>query len=171
MASRALFLDRDGVICESIGDYLTRWEEFKLLPGIRELISAAKIKNHLVIAVTNQPQVAKKLLPEKDLIVIHKKMQDLLNNALDKIYYCPHIDADNCDCRKPKAGMLFQAQKELEIDLKSSTMVGDGDKDILAGERAGCRTIFIRNKFKKHLLNNCRPDLVVDNLIEAIAAL
>lgn len=166
--NRALFLDRDGVICKALSGYLTKWEEFELLPGIKELIDHAREKEYIVVVVTNQPQVAKGILKEGDLIEIHSKMQVLLDNKIHRIYYCPHTDADNCDCRKPKAGMLRHAAQDFDIDYAKSVMVGDSDKDVLAGQAVGCKTIFVKNEFKTQYLANCSPDRIVENPKEVI---
>ena len=173
--NKALFLDRDGVICKILNPndgkhgYLIKPEEFELLPGIQELIDSAKEKGYIIVTVSNQPQVAKGLLTEEELFKIHAKMQSLLGNKIDKICYCPHRDEDNCDCRKPKAGMLNRAAEELNIDCTKSVMVGDGDKDIIAGQTVGCKTIFIKNKFKGQYLANCSPDHIVTHLSEVFS--
>ncbi|MDO8557224.1 MAG: HAD family hydrolase [Candidatus Jorgensenbacteria bacterium] len=172
--NKALFLDRDGVVCEALNPndgkngYLIKPEECELLPGIKELVTSAKEKGYVVVVVSNQPQIAKGLLKEGELARVHLKIQNLLDNKIDKIYHCPHKDEDNCDCRKPKAGMLKRAAEELNIDCTKSVMVGDGDKDIFAGQAVGCKTIFIKNKFKEQYLANCSPDYTVTRLSEVI---
>lgn len=175
--NKALFLDRDGVICKILdpndgkGGYLIKAEEFELLPGIQKLIDNAREKGYVIIAVSNQPQIARGFLEEDGLAKIHLKMQSLLGNKIDKVYYCPHKNEDNCDCRKPKPGMFFKSQEDFDIDLADSIMVGDSDKDILAGRAAGCRTIFIKNEFKTQYLANCSPDYIVGSLEEIIPLL
>ena len=91
-------------------------------------------------------------------------MQRLLGHKIDKIYFCPHREENNCSCRKPKAGMLLQAKSEFNLDIAASFILGDTDKDILAGQTVGCRTIFIKNKFHEHSLARCSPDFVVKSL-------
>ena len=171
--NKALFLDRDGVVCKILdpaknGGYLTHWEEFELVPGIKELIKSARAKGYKIFIVSNQPQIAKNLISEEGLAEIHSKMQVLLDNEIDRIYYCPHVNEDGCDCRKPKPGMLFEAAKDFNVDLASSIMVGDADKDILAGQSAGCKTVFVKNEFKKQYLANCSPDFSVEDLKEIV---
>lgn len=165
---KALFLDRDGVICEALprSQYLTRWEEFKLMPGIGELIDDAKIKGYLAIVITNQPQISRGMVSEKEIISINGRMNELLDGKLDAVYHCPHRNEDNCDCRKPKPGMLLNAGKDFEIDFSESFFLGDADKDIKAGQAAGCRTIFLNNEHNKEELKNCAPDFVIDSLEE-----
>jgi histidinol-phosphate phosphatase family protein len=168
---KGLILDRDGVVCKILPSYLLRLEEFELVPNIKEFVRAAKDKGYMVAIATNQPQVGKGLLAEDHLREIHAHMESALEGMIDKVYYCPHLDEDVCSCRKPKAGMLLQAAEDLDLDLSNSIMVGDGDKDVFTGQAVGCRTIFIRNEVKGQYLKNCTPDLVVDDLIEAISFL
>ena len=136
------------------------------MSGISELVKTAKNNGYVVIVATNQPQISKGLLTENELHKLHQDMESLLGKNLDEIYYCPHVDEHGCDCRKPKPGMLTQAIKKFNIDPSKSFMVGDGDKDIIAGQTAGCKTIFIKNKVKSQYLKNCSPDYVVEKLEE-----
>lgn len=170
---RALFLDRDGVVCEALprGEYLTSLEEFILLPGITELLTASHEKGFLNVVVTNQPQIAKGLISEAELENIHTEMQEQLPKLIDKVYYCPHVGADLCDCRKPLPGMLDRAIEELDIEMHGSYMIGDSDKDVGAGKAAGCKTIFVRNDHNADELAKCTPDFVIEELNEAIALL
>lgn len=169
--NKALFLDRDGVICPELGRYRLASDGFQLLPGIKDVVRAAKEKGYLVVVVTNQPQIAKGLLSEAELHELHNEMERLLGNTLDGIYHCPHVDADRCDCRKPKAGMLVRAAEELDIDCARSMLIGDGDKDIFAGQAVGCKTIFVKNIFKEQYLANCMPNHAVVNLLEIVPLL
>ena len=150
---KAVFLDRDGTINEYVG-FLTKPEQFRLLAHVGEAIRKLNEAGWLVIVVTNQPVIARGEITENRLEEIHKKMDTLLGAEgayVDAVYYCPHhpdrgfagerveykID---CDCRKPKPGMLLKAAEEYNIDLPSSWMAGDSERDILAGKAAGCHT-------------------------------
>lgn len=166
---KGLFLDRDGVICPELGRYRLYKDGFQLLPGITDAVVAAKKKGYLVVIVTNQPQISKGLLSVAELAELHAKMKDLLGLELDAVHYCPHTDADNCDCRKPRAGMLRRAAQDLDIDCTKSIMVGDSDKDVLAGQTMGCKTVFVKNEFKAQYLANCSPDWVIENPEEIIS--
>lgn len=155
---KAIFLDRDGTINVYKG-FLTRLEDFELLPGIAEAIKVMNEAGYLVIVVTNQPVVARGEVTEEELAGIHNKMETLLGLEgayLDGIYYCKHHPHKGyagevpelkieCGCRKPKPGMLFEAAKDFNIDLSQSYMVGDSGSDIKAGIAAGCRTVFIHD--------------------------
>lgn len=167
-SKRAVFFDRDGVVCEAMprGEYLVSWDQFKLTEGITELVDFIRGKGYLAIVITNQGQIAKGLLSEGNLVDIHRRMMELLPGRFDKIYYCPHHDADNCDCRKPKPGMLLKAAKELNVDLSQSYVIGDSDKDVNAGKAAGCKTIFLKNSYNAGELARCSPDFIVTDLKE-----
>jgi D-glycero-D-manno-heptose 1,7-bisphosphate phosphatase len=145
---RAVFLDRDGVINRKAveGDYVTRWQDFHFLPGAVEAISLLAGAGWSVIVITNQRCIAKGLLTIPELETIHRKMLLELAKSgadLEAIYYCPHEKQPRCTCRKPLPGMLLTAAQERQIDLASSWMIGDSEKDVEAGRRAGCRTVLI----------------------------
>jgi histidinol-phosphate phosphatase family protein len=142
--SRAVFLDRDGVINRRPpeGDYITRWEDFHILPGVAEGISLLNHAGFSVIVVTNQRCVAKGQITEADLQKMHERMTDVLARAgakIDETFYCPHDIEPPCDCRKPAPGMLLSAARSRGIDLRASWMIGDSDNDVQAGRNAGCK--------------------------------
>lgn len=153
---KAIFLDRDGTINRYIG-FLRKPEEFELLPGVAEAIRKINNSGYLAIVVTNQPVIARGEVTADQLQEIHNKMETILGNDgayLDAIYYCPHHPDKGfegevpelkiqCNCRKPKPGMLFRAAEEYNIDLANSWMVGDSLSDIEAGKAAGCKTALI----------------------------
>jgi D-glycero-D-manno-heptose 1,7-bisphosphate phosphatase len=170
---KALFLDRDGVINKVIfreGKVSSPWklEEFEFLPGIKELLWSMKEKGFLNIVVTNQPDIKRGFLNIEALEKMHRILRE--NFPIEEIKICPHDDDDNCFCRKPKPGLIFEAAEKYLIDLKNSFMIGDGWKDIVAGKTAGCKTVFIRTDYNKEIIynkeiqNNC--DFIVDNLEE-----
>ncbi len=150
----AVFLDRDGVLLEDV-DLLTDPSQIKVLPGVPQTLKRLKHSDFELVVVTNQTVIARGLTSEQGVLEIHAHMEQLIEQAggprLDGFYFCPHhpnatlaafrID---CDCRKPRPGLLLRAAKERAIDLKSSFMVGDRITDIIAGARAGCRTILVQ---------------------------
>jgi len=143
--NRAAFLDRDGVINRkaSEGEYVTRWEEMQFLPHVAEAIGRLNRAGYLVIVVSNQRCVAKGLLTIRDLESLHQRMSAKLaadGAKIDGIYYCPHDYEDACNCRKPAPGMLFEAARDHQIDLRASWMIGDSSLDVEAGRAAGCKT-------------------------------
>ena len=153
---KAVFLDRDGTINKYVG-FLRDIDDFELLPGVAEAVRLINASGYLAIVVTNQPVIARGEVTVPQLQEIHNKMETLLGAEgayLDAIYYCPHHPHKgyegevpelkiDCDCRKPKPGMLLKAAEEFNIDLSRSWMIGDGENDIKAGKAAGCRTVLI----------------------------
>jgi D-glycero-D-manno-heptose 1,7-bisphosphate phosphatase len=143
-----VFLDRDGVLNRSLPDgrFITRWEEFELLPGVAGAIAQLNRSGRKVIVVTNQRCVALGLCSVADLLTLHERLRKQLTQQgarLDAIYYCPH-DVGQCNCRKPLPGLFEQAFRDFPgADATSSVMVGDSLRDIEAGARLGMRTIFI----------------------------
>ena len=153
---KAIFLDRDGTINRYVG-FLRDINAFELLPGACEAIKKINDSGYLAIVVTNQPVIARGEVTYRQLEEIHNKMETLLGAKgayLDAIYFCPHHPHKgyegeiselkiDCDCRKPKPGMLLHAADEFNIDLSESWMVGDGEIDIKAGQAAKCKTALI----------------------------
>jgi len=143
--TRAVFLDRDGVINQPPpeGEYVTRWEDFHVLPGVVEGIALLNRAGFSVIVVTNQRCIAKGLMSLVELETMHERMTDLLARAgaiIDGTYYCPHEMEPSCKCRKPAPGMLLNAARSRGIELSASWMIGDSDTDVEAGRNAGCKT-------------------------------
>ncbi len=153
---KAIFLDRDGTINKYVG-FLRTTEEFELIEGVSDAIKKINALGYLAIIVTNQPVIARGEVTISELKEIHNKMETLLGLEgayIDGIYYCPHhphkgykgeiaeLKVD-CDCRKPKPGMLLKAAKDFNIDLENSFMIGDGENDVKAGQNAGCKTVLI----------------------------
>ncbi|QLH07838.1 HAD family hydrolase [Nitrosopumilus ureiphilus] len=147
--NQAIFLDRDGVLNKNQIDYVKNIDELEIFPNIGECIKQINEQGYLVIVVTNQSAIGRKLTTKKNVEDIHKHIQQFLkkNNAkIDAFYYCPHLPTDNCDCRKPKSGLLVRAAHDFSIDLKNSWMIGDHDSDIEAGSNIGCKSIKISHE-------------------------
>lgn len=153
---KAIFLDRDGTINKLVG-FLRSPDEFELLDGVAEAIRHINGSGYLAIVVTNQPVIARGEVTVAQLDEIHNKLETLLGVQgayIDALYYCPHHPDKGfegeiaelkiqCNCRKPKPGMLFQAAEDYNIDLEQSWMIGDGEFDVRCGKSAGCRTVLI----------------------------
>ena len=153
---KAVFLDRDGTINEYVG-FLRNIDDFKLIGGVAEAVKKINQSGYLAIVVTNQPVIARGEVSLEELQEIHNKMETLLGQEgayLDAIFYCPHHPDKGfvgerpeykmeCDCRKPKPGMLLTAAEKYNIDLGQSYMVGDGKNDMEAGRAAGCKLAYI----------------------------
>lgn len=147
----AVFLDRDGVIVEDV-NFLTVVSDIHILPGVAHAIRMMQDRFYLIV-VTNQSGLARGLLNERDLLDIHAEIVRLLaaeGAIIDAFYYCPHLPQalvmtyrEECDCRKPRPGMLLRAQADWGLDLTRSFLVGDGTRDIQAGSAAGVRSILL----------------------------
>ncbi|MCR5323424.1 MAG: D-glycero-beta-D-manno-heptose 1,7-bisphosphate 7-phosphatase [Lachnospiraceae bacterium] len=171
---KAIFLDRDGTINKYVG-FLRNIDDFELLPGVADAVKRINASGYLAIVITNQPVIARGEVTFRELDEIHNKMETLLGNEgayLDGIYYCPHHPHRGyegeipelkieCDCRKPKPGMLLKAARDYNIDLSGSWMTGDGENDVKAGINAGCRTALIGN-------GDFGQDMTTESLIEAV---
>ena len=156
---KAIFLDRDGTINRYVG-FLRKIEDFELIDDVSQAISLINQSAFLTVVVTNQPVIARGEVAVDELTEIHHKMETLLGKDgvyIDDLYYCPHHPHKGyegeveslkieCECRKPKPGMLLQAEKDHHIVLSDSWMIGDSENDILAGKAAGCRTALIGNE-------------------------
>lgn len=144
--NRAVFLDRDGVLnCTVIKNGKpyppTSIENIKIIDGVYESISKLKMKNWKIIVVTNQPDVRRLITTKQNVEEINNFL--MLNLGIEQFYTCYHDDIDMCECRKPKPGMLLAASKKNNIALDNSYLVGDRWSDIEAGNKVGCKTIFI----------------------------
>ena len=169
---RAVFLDRDGVINRALvrdgKPYPpTCVAEFELLPGVEEACAKLKAAGFLLIVATNQPDVGRGTLPQAALDAIHAEM--LRRLPIDRVEVCIHPGQgkSDCDCRKPKPGMILRAARELGIDLAQSWMVGDRWRDIDCGAAAGVKTVFIDYGYDEAL--KAKPDFVAGDLAEAAA--
>ena len=166
--NRAVFLDRDGVINrtnvrEGMPYPPKSLKDLEILPGVPQALSALRNAGFLLIVVTIQPDVARGVISREAVEEINRHLAGRL--AIDEFRTCYHDNKDGCDCRKPQSGALLAAAKQHHIDLKSSYMVGDRWKDIEAGRRAGCKTIFIDYGYKEQ-----QPEAVdhrVSSLLEA----
>jgi D-glycero-D-manno-heptose 1,7-bisphosphate phosphatase len=167
---KAVFLDRDGVInqCKVVEGKPyppSGIDEFVILPGVMEACRKLKQAGYFLIVATNQPDVGRGTLKREVVDSIHERMGQQL--PIDRVEVCfhPGQGESNCDCRKPKPGMLLGAAAELNIDLRRSWMVGDRWRDIDCGHAAGCRTILIDYHYGEPLRQ--QPDFRVNNLLEA----
>ena len=152
MPREAVFLDRDGTLIEEV-HYLAAAEQVRLLPGAADAVRRLNEAGVLVVVVTNQAGVARGYFPESRVAEVHERLSTLLAEhvRIDAYFHCPHHPTEGvgvyrveCECRKPKPGLLLAAARELDIDLARSWMIGDKPSDAEAGAAAGCRTILVR---------------------------
>lgn len=143
-----VILDRDGVLNRKPpkAQYVRQWSDFEWLPGARESLRLLKANGYRVIVVTNQAGVARGQMTEEDLLEIHRRMSletRVAGGDIEAIYFCPHGWDEACECRKPRPGMLFQAQRDFHLDLTRTLFVGDDERDAEAGQAAGCETVLV----------------------------
>jgi D-glycero-D-manno-heptose 1,7-bisphosphate phosphatase len=169
-SARAVFLDRDGVInraTERDGKpYPPRIiSDFEIYPEVPAACAKLKAAGFLLVVATNQPDVGRGTLDQAIVECIHAHMTSVLPIDRVEVCYHPGHGQSNCDCRKPKPGMLLRAARELNIDLTQSWMMGDRWRDVDCGHAAGCKTIFIDRGYDEELRQ--KPDFTVKNLAEA----
>jgi len=183
---RAVFMDRDGTISEEVG-YVNHPSRFRVFPYSAAAVKLLNENGWLAIVVTNQAGVARGYFPEEMIGAIHNYLSGALEKEgahLDAIYYCPHHPSVgdqryrlDCDCRKPKAGLIFQAAREFDIDLTQSWMVGDRYSDIELAANAGLKAALVLSGYGRGEWEYQRegwvhrPELVSDDLLETIKAI
>lgn len=150
MSIKALFLDRDGVINVE-KDYLYKVEDFEFIDGIFDLCCYYQNLGFIIIVVTNQSGISRGFYSEDDFAVLTSWMtEEFSKNGIEvkKVYHCPHHPefSGECSCRKPLPGMLLQAQKEYDINMKNSVLIGDKERDIEAGLKAGLDETYLFNE-------------------------
>jgi len=168
----AVFLDRDGVLNRSLlvngKPHAPRTlAEFELLPGVGDALGELKAAGFALVVTTNQPDVRTGKSNRRDVEAIHDRLKREF--PIDAVYACYHVDADGCDCRKPKPGMLIEAARTLELDIAASFMVGDRWRDVGAGRAAGCGTVFIDLGYAEAMPE--MPDHVVADLPAAASTI
>ena len=166
---RAIFLDRDGTLNKAfIKNGLpfspSSFNEFEILPGVKESLLKLKKLNFVCLLITNQPDVSRGKIKKNVVIQMNNFLKSEIK--LDDIFVCYHDDHDNCECRKPKPGLLLNAKKKWNINLNKSYMIGDRWKDIQAGINAGCKTVFINNNYKDN--KEIKANFITDSLLDAV---
>ena len=172
---RAAFLDRDGVLAQEIvrdgvARAPTELRDFRIVSDAGEQVERLRSAGLSCFVFTNQPEVARGLLHSSVLNEMHRQLRDRV--AVDDILVCPHDDADGCDCRKPRPGMLQVAAQRYSIDLESSFVIGDRWRDIEAGRAVGCFTVLLERSYSNCTDANARVDTLseaVDTVLTRIA--
>lgn len=167
--SRAVFLDRDGVINKLVhrpGKGLkspAAFKELELLPRVTEAVEILKKVGFKVVVVSNQPDLSRGIIKRKELDKMTEKLKEI---GIDEAYYCPHTAEENCTCRKPKPNLLIKACDDLNIDLEKSYMIGDKMTDIQAGKL--CKKTFLISDGGRHISkDNIKPGFIVSSLYDA----
>ena len=176
---RAIFMDRDGTVSEEVG-YMYHAGLFRLYPWTGEAIRKINESGMKSVLITNQSGVGRGYFDESTVHEVHQVLAQGLRQweaRMDAIYYCPHSPETNCDCRKPKPGLLLRAAKDLGIELAQSFMIGDRYVDVQAAHAAGLRSILVRcgdgnDELARYAgLPGPQPDFVADNLHHAVDAI
>jgi len=155
---KAVFIDRDGVICHNRDDYVKSWEEFVFLPGARRALARLAQLDLPIIVVTNQSAINRGLVAKEVVEDIHKRMVRAIEAAdgrVDRVIYCPHRPDEDCDCRKPRPGMLLKAAKEFQLDLAQCYFIGDAETDMKAARTVGCQRFLVLTGRGRRQLFNC----------------
>lgn len=175
IGDKVVILDRDGVINFDSDEYIKSPEEWIPIPHSLEAIAKLNQAGFTVFVITNQSGLARGLFDLKTLEKIHKKMRDAIlkeGGKIEKIYFCPHLSEDYCDCRKPLPGMLKQLESDYGIHLKKAYVVGDSFRDIESGLSIGAKTILVKTgKGEKALLKHAdelKNTVITDNLMTAV---
>ena len=165
--NKAVFFDRDGVIVEDVG-YHYKIEDFKFIPNTIEGLKL--LKNYKLIIVTNQSGIGRGYYKTEDFLKFNNHLLNELkkcNIKIEKTYYCPHKPQDNCKCRKPKIKLIKDAEKEFNVDLSKSFMIGDKKKDIEMARNAGCKSILVLTGYGMKEKENSKADYIAKDLLEA----
>ena len=175
-SNKTVFLDRDGVINKNLdNDYVKKWNEFEFLPRAKEAIKALTDANWDIIVISNQAGVGKGIMSAQVVEEINARMIKQIEDHGGKVkavYYCPHRPDEDCECRKPKPGMLRRAADKFGIELSSSYLIGDNITDIQAGAQMGCTTILVKTGRGEESIERCsqwrvKPCYMVSDLFEA----
>ena len=164
-----MFLDRDGVLNRPIvregRPYPPRSvDAFHLYPEVPAACERLRTLGFALVVVTNQPDIGRGQLNDEVVAAMHRRLRQQV--PVDGVYVCPHDDHDGCSCRKPAPGLLIRAAADLELDLSRSVMVGDRWRDVEAGQRAGCQTVYIDRSYREQRAEGA--DLVAAGLAEAV---
>ena len=175
----ALFLDRDGVIIENRAHYVRSWEDVQFFPSALTALQLAAALPHRIVIVTNQSAVGRGIISLDEAEELNQQIVHVIESAggrIDGVFLCPHAPDENCNCRKPKPGLLLQAARELPISLKDSVLIGDALSDLLAGQAAGIKDLILvktgRGIDQAHLDLSAfqKPIRIVDALASALTA-
>ena len=176
ISPKVVFLDRDGTINYDSPDYIKSRAEFIIIPGSIEAIRLLTLNGFASIVITNQSAIARKFISPAELDQIHAMMKEAIlsgGGKITDIFFCPHLPTDKCECRKPSAGLIFQAQRKYNIDLSKTVMIGDSAKDIECALNAGCGKALLvktgKDNEAEHIMKTKQisADYTADNLYDA----
>lgn len=166
--NKAVFLDRDGTINKNDPPYVHKIKDFKFLPKSIQALKKLSKSEYKIIVITNQSGIGRGYYTENDFKKLNKWFLNFLKNKdirIDGVYYCPHKPEDNCNCRKPKPGLILRAAKDFKINLSKSWLIGDDERDVILGRNLNIKTIKIGKKMPKEL--KIEPNFYAKDLLEA----
>lgn len=173
---RAVFLDRDGVICRHRPDYIKSWEEFEFIPGSLDALKTLAALEIPVVVISNQSCIGRGLVKRKTVEVINRKMTDQVQThggRIDEVLICPHRPDEGCSCRKPGTGLVREAASKYKVDLAACWVVGDNKTDMEMGLNAGCRNIVVKTglgrKFIPVIKTMDPVPYIADDIREAVS--
>lgn len=168
----AAFIDRDGTLIEEV-NFLSRVDDLKLFDYTLEALNLLKDRGFLIIVVTNQSGIGRKIYDEAAMHAIHQELQRQLFDSIDAFYFCPHLPDEGCKCRKPNLGMIETACIDFSIDLENSWMIGDKKIDIGTGFNAGISTALVKTGYGLEHSKTLerQPEIIADNLLDAVKQL
>jgi D-glycero-D-manno-heptose 1,7-bisphosphate phosphatase len=175
-SDRVVLLDRDGVINADRPGYILNWKQFTFLPGSKEALTILKEHGYRVHIVSNQSAVGRGLMTGEELDAITARMLRAIRRGggeIEGVHYCPHRPDENCNCRKPKTGLLKEVARKFRIPLRKAWLIGDKLTDMEAGNAVGCRTILVKTAVEPEA-ENVRPgqpdtpEVVAENLLDAV---
>lgn len=170
---KLVFLDRDGVINKDRVNYVLNWDEWVWLPGVKSALARLKRAGWTMVVVSNQSCIGKGIIePEKIEAINDRMLRELAQAGAgpDGVYICPHAPDAGCDCRKPLPGLIHRAAQEMDLDLTGAWLVGDAERDIIAAQAAGLKTILVRTGKGREVeaAGKVAPDLIADDLGAAV---
>ena len=173
---RAVFLDRDGVINRNRPDYVKSWEEVVFLPGVFESLRRLAGTLYKIIVISNQSAINRGIITTATVEDIHRRMTEAVQShsgRIDNFVYCPHRPDEECDCRKPRAGMLLRSARRFSLDLAQCLLIGDAVSDLQAAWAVGCTPILVQTGKGRESLPMLRdsergPTVVVEDLSAAV---
>ena len=176
---KIIFIDRDGVINKDPGgrtrhNYVTKWEEFAFIDGSIEALKKLKEADYKIFLISNQGGISKGYFTKEDLDRLNRRVLaeiEKRGGGIDELYYCHHHDEDNCECRKPKTGLIEQAIRNRDVDLANTFIIGDSLRDVAAGKRMGMKAILVlsgKTELSKTKEWEIKPDCVKKDLLDAV---
>lgn len=174
----AVFLDRDGVIIQNRPDYVRSWEDVAFIPGVLPALAQLARLPCRVVVITNQAGIGKGIISQQGADEINRRLIEVIirhGGRIDGIYVCPHRPEDQCECRKPKPGLILQAAQELDIDLQTSLLVGDNLSDLQAARAGGVgKAVLVRTGLGETFISSLpaagfEAVSIYDSLVEALS--